>query len=176
LELAANVFCGLVALIHIYIFVLETFLWHGRARTVFRMDAQRAALTAVFAANQGVYNGVLAAGMLWGIAAGLTSFKTFFAAAVMVVGVIGGVTVGKRILLVQVAPALLALLTTQAAWGNTGGNYAQRDHAVWVCAYVLLACVVTVVVSVHVNTREELLNRAAKPEATAAQGAGKKQS
>ena len=109
----ANVLVGLVALIHVYILVLEMFLWNTpRGRAAFGTEPEFAAQSATLAANQGLYNGFLAAGLVWGLVAGGSvgyQAKLFFLACVFVAGVYGAATVSKRILLVQSVPAALGL-------------------------------------------------------------------
>jgi putative membrane protein len=109
----ANVLVALVALIHGYILVLEMFLWRTpRGRAVFGTDAEFAERSAPLAANQGLYNGFLAAGLVWALVAGGDvgfQAKVFFLACVIVAGVYGAATVNRRILLVQALPAVLAL-------------------------------------------------------------------
>jgi putative membrane protein len=108
---------GLVAvviLIHLYIVVLEMLLWKTPyGRKSFGMTAEFARESRVLAANQGLYNGFLAAGLIWGLAAGRFDVTVFFLACVVVAGIFGGITVSLRILLVQALPAALALV---AAW------------------------------------------------------------
>lgn len=101
----------LVALLHLYILALEMFLWRTRARRVFGMSAEQAEATATLAANQGLYNGFLAAGLLWALASGpeLLPRATFFLLCVAAAGLYGAATVGRRILFVQAVPAGLAL-------------------------------------------------------------------
>jgi putative membrane protein len=102
-----------VAAIHVYIVILEMFLWRTeRGRRAFGTDQEFADRSAALAANQGLYNGFLVAGLLWGvIAADPVGFqvKVFFLACVTVAGVYGGLTVNRRILVVQAAPAVIAL-------------------------------------------------------------------
>ena len=115
---AALALTALVAVIHLYILVLEMFLWNTpRGRKTFKMDEAKAAATQVLAANQGLYNGFLAAGLLWALASGaeLLPRATFFLACVAVAGLYGAATVGIRILYVQTVPALLALA---ALWAS----------------------------------------------------------
>jgi len=102
---------ALVALLHFYFLVLEMFLWRTRARRLFRMSAEKAEATAQLAANQGLYNGFLAAGLVWALASGpeLVPRATFFLLCVLAAGVYGSVTVQRSILWVQAAPAGLAL-------------------------------------------------------------------
>jgi putative membrane protein len=112
-NLAANILVGVVAAIHLYFLVLEMFLWNTpRGRRVFGTDPDFATRAAALAANQGLYNGFLAAGLVWSLLAGGTTAyqaKLFFLACVIVAGVYGAVTVNRRILLVQAAPAVVAL-------------------------------------------------------------------
>lgn len=109
--IVANVLVALVALIHVYIMVLEMFLWTTpRGLAAFGLTPSFAAETRSLAANQGLYNGFLAAGLLWGLIADLTSAKVFFLICVAVAGLYGAATVNKRILYIQLAPAALALL------------------------------------------------------------------
>lgn len=108
----ANVLTALVALIHLYIVVLEMFLWDTpRGRKAFGMTAEFAGATKVLAANQGLYNGFLAAGLIWGLWLGEAGFavKAFFLACVLVAGLFGAATASRKILYVQALPAALAL-------------------------------------------------------------------
>jgi putative membrane protein len=109
----ASVLVGLVAALHLYFLVLEMFLWQrGPGRSLSGFDAETARTTAVLAANQGLYNGFLAAGLVWGlIAADPTGFRVrvFFLCCVIVAGVYGAATANRRILVAQALPAALAL-------------------------------------------------------------------
>ena len=107
----ANILIGLVAAIHIYIVVLEMFLWTTPyGRRMFGNSAEFAAASKVLAANQGLYNGFLAAGLIWGLTLGVGghAVQLFFLACVIVAGVYGALTVGIKILFVQALPAALA--------------------------------------------------------------------
>ena len=111
----ANAMVGLVGLLHVYILVLEMFLWtRPLGLRIFRNSIEKATDSAVLAANQGLYNGFLAAGLVWGLIQGVPAFafqiKIFFLLCVIVAGVYGAATVSRRILLVQAAPAALALI------------------------------------------------------------------
>jgi putative membrane protein len=116
MDVVAKIFVGLVALIHVYILVLEMFLWTtSRARRAFGTSPEFAAETAVLAANQGLYNGFLAAGLVFGLVAGTTvgfPVTVFFLICVIVAGLYGAVTANKRILVVQALPAAIALVLT----------------------------------------------------------------
>ncbi|MFB7372974.1 DUF1304 domain-containing protein [Streptomyces sp. NPDC056222] len=109
----ANVAVGLVAALHAYILVLEMFLWERRpGRELSGFDATMARATAPLAANQGLYNGFLSAGLVWGlIADDPTGYRVqiFFLSCVVIAGVYGGLTANRRILLAQALPGALAL-------------------------------------------------------------------
>ena len=109
---AANIMIGLVALLHAYFLVLEMFLWDKPfGRRVFKTTSEYAAASKTLAANQGLYNGFIAAGLIWGLAMGPTGVqvKVFFLACVIVAGVFGAVTVSRGILFVQAIPGIIAL-------------------------------------------------------------------
>jgi len=109
---AANIMIGLVALLHAYFLVLEMFLWDTPfGRRVFRSTPEYAAASKALAANQGLYNGFLAAGLVWGLALGDAGLqiKVFFLACVIVAGVFGAATASRTILFVQAIPGILAL-------------------------------------------------------------------
>ncbi|MEV6600313.1 DUF1304 domain-containing protein [Actinoplanes sp. NPDC051346] len=111
METAAKILVGLVALIHVYILVLEMFLWRTeRVRATFGTTAEFAAESAPLAANQGLYNGFLAAGLIYGLVTGSVEFQIFFLCCVIVAGIFGAVTANRRILFVQVIPGVLALV------------------------------------------------------------------
>jgi putative membrane protein len=103
----------LVALEHLWFLVLEMFLWTSPlGRRTFHNSEPRARDTAVLAANQGLYNGFLAAGLTWGLVASPefgSSIKVFFLTCVVVAGAFGAATVSRRILVVQALPAAVAL-------------------------------------------------------------------
>jgi len=109
----------LVALEHLYFLYLEMFLWTTpKGLRIFGNTAEKAEASRVLAANQGLYNGFLAAGLLWGLAypggAGI-HIQMFFLGCVIVAGIYGGLTVSKRILYLQAGPALSGLLALLAA-------------------------------------------------------------
>jgi putative membrane protein len=105
----SNILVGIVALLHIGFLYLEMFLWDKPAgRRVFRTTESFAKESRTLAANQGLYNGFLAAGLIWGLFAG-DEVKTFFLICVMIAGIFGAFTVSKRILFIQALPALFAL-------------------------------------------------------------------
>jgi putative membrane protein len=115
----ANVLVGVVAALHLYTLVLEMFLWQGpRGRALHGLDADGARVTAPLAANQGLYNGFLTAGLIWGlIADNPVGFQVtvFFLSCVMLAGVYGAATANRKILLVQFAPAAVALAAVLVA-------------------------------------------------------------
>jgi putative membrane protein len=108
-----QVLVAVVALIHVYIVVLEMFLWRTpRARAAFGTTKEFAKESTVMAGNQGLYNGFLVAGLVWGLLADdplSWQVKTFFLVCVAVAGLYGAATVSRRILLVQTVPAVVAL-------------------------------------------------------------------
>jgi putative membrane protein len=113
--LIANGLVALVAVLHLYFLVLEMFLWtRPLGLKTFRNSPEKAADSAVLAANQGLYNGFLAAGLIWGLLHSAPGFafqiKVFFLLCVIVAGIYGAATVSRRILLVQAAPAAIALI------------------------------------------------------------------
>ena len=100
----------LVALLHLGFLVLEMFLWtRPLGLKVFRQRREVAEQSKVLAANQGLYNGFLAAGLLYGVATGSRAFVLFFLACVVVAGIFGAATVNRRVFVVQALPALLAI-------------------------------------------------------------------
>jgi putative membrane protein len=125
MTLIANVLTALVALCHIGFLVLEMFFWnHPVGHRIFSMTPQVAAASAVLAANQGLYNGFLAAGLLWGLWAGRRDVKLFFLGCVVVAGVFGGITAKTTILFTQAFPGLLAFLAVLMA--SRGAAVAPR--------------------------------------------------
>ena len=112
MSLAADGVVVLVALLHLYFLVLEMFLWDKPAGLrAFRQTPEQAAATKVLAANQGLYNGFLAAGLLWGLLLGADgrAVKLFFLGCVLVAGLYGAATASRKILVVQALPAALGL-------------------------------------------------------------------
>ncbi|MBC7464782.1 MAG: DUF1304 domain-containing protein [Bdellovibrio sp.] len=110
-----NLILGAVALFHFYFLILEMFLWtKPQGLRVFRQSLEKAQSSKVLAANQGLYNGFLAVGLLWGVfhpnAEFALQIKIFFLLCVVVAGVYGAYSVSKRILYVQAAPAFVGLV------------------------------------------------------------------
>ena len=109
----ANAVVLLVALLHVYILVLEMFLWDKpRGMKAFQLTPEFAAQTRTLAANQGLYNGFLAAGLFWGLFLGVEGWgvKVFFLLCVLVAGLYGAATASRRILFIQALPATLGLM------------------------------------------------------------------
>jgi putative membrane protein len=109
----ADAAVALVALLHVYFLVLETFLWtRPFGLKTFGLTPEFARATRALAANQGLYNGFLAAGLVWGLALGGVGdpIKIFFLGCVVVAGVFGGFTASRKILWVQAVPGIGALL------------------------------------------------------------------
>jgi putative membrane protein len=113
LILLANIFVVLVALLHLYFLTLEMFLWTKPAgRKSFSLTPEFAEASKTLAANQGLYNGFLAAGLLWSLFLGSEglALQSFLLVCVIVAGVFGAVTVSRKILFVQALPGLIALV------------------------------------------------------------------
>jgi putative membrane protein len=109
---AANIAVAFVAVLHLYFLVLEMFLWDTPyGRRTFNLTRDLAAATRSLAANQGLYNGFLAAGLLWSLTLGPAggAVKVFFLACVIVAGVFGGATANRKIFFVQALPGAIAL-------------------------------------------------------------------
>jgi putative membrane protein len=119
MKTAAEVVVALVAALHVYIMAMEMFLWERKpGRELSGFDAEMARATAPLAANQGLYNGFLAAGLVWGLIVGDPTghaVQIFFTVCVTVAGVYGGITANRRILLAQALPGAIALAIVLAA-------------------------------------------------------------
>jgi putative membrane protein len=115
----ATVLVALIAVLHLYILVLEMFLWQApRTRAVFGTSEEMAAKTKVLAANQGLYNGFLAAGLIWSAWLGVLSqgrdIALFFLLCVLIAGLYGALTASRRILFVQALPSALGIFAILA--------------------------------------------------------------
>ena len=113
MSIAGNLVVVIIALLHVYFLVLEMFLWTKPAgRRAFSLTAEFAEQSKTLAANQGLYNGFLAAGLIWGLSLGIAGFnvKVFFLVCVLVAGIFGGLTASRKILWIQALPAVIALL------------------------------------------------------------------
>jgi putative membrane protein len=118
MTIAADIAVALVALLHLYFLVLEMFFWDKPlGRRTFGLTPEFAAASKSLAANQGLYNGFLAAGLVWGIWLGAAGgpVKVFFLGCVIVAGVFGALTVSRKILWVQALPGAIALGLVMAA-------------------------------------------------------------
>ncbi len=110
---AANIIVGMIAFIHVYILVLEMFFWDKpRGLKAFGQTQAAATASKVLAANQGLYNGFLAAGLFWGLMLGTagTSIKVFFLSCVLIAGLYGAATANRKILFIQAIPAAIGLV------------------------------------------------------------------
>jgi putative membrane protein len=122
MSIVAIVLVVLVALLHLYFLVLEMFLWtRPIGLKVFRQTAEKAAQSRVLAANQGLYNGFLAAGLLYALARGSREYMLFFLACVVVAGAYGAWSVNRRIFFVQALPAILAVVAVVAEAAGVSG-------------------------------------------------------
>ncbi len=113
MSLIANLVIALIALLHVYILVLEMFLWDKPAGLrAFGQTQEAATASKVLAANQGLYNGFLAAGLFWGLSlgAGGMDVKVFFLGCVLVAGLYGAATANRKILFIQAIPAAIGLV------------------------------------------------------------------
>ena len=107
----ANLVIAIVAILHLGFLVLEIFLWnHPIGRKTFKMSKEVAQSSATLAANQGLYNGFLAAGLVWGLLSNEFSVKLFFLICVLIAGIFGGFTAKRSILYIQALPALFGLI------------------------------------------------------------------
>ena len=114
--LVSNILVVIVAFLHIGFLVLEMFLWdHPTGRRTFKMTPEYSKASATLAANQGLYNGFLAAGLIWGLVIQDTAIKIFFLICVLIAGIYGGFTAKRSILYMQALPALLALIAVYLA-------------------------------------------------------------
>jgi len=111
MTILANALVVIVALLHLGFLALEMFFWdHPFGRKRFRMTPEYSKASASLAANQGLYNGFLAAGLVWGLVTGEPSIKIFFLTCVVIAGIYGGLTTRRTILYIQALPGLLALI------------------------------------------------------------------
>jgi putative membrane protein len=110
MSLITDLLVALVALLHLYFLVLEMFLWDKPAGLrAFGQTLEAARASRVLAANQGLYNGFLAAGLVWGLVADNDAVKVFFLSCVLVAGLFGAATASRKILVVQALPAAITL-------------------------------------------------------------------
>ena len=110
MSLTVQILIGIVAALHLYFLVLEMVLWEKpAARRAFGFTPEFAAATKTLAANQGLYNGFLAAGLIWSVLGGGVAVAVFFLSCVVIAGLFGALTVSRKILWVQALPAAVAL-------------------------------------------------------------------
>jgi putative membrane protein len=112
MTMTANILVALIALLHLYFLVLEMFLWDKPAGLrAFGQTPEQAEASKVLAANQGLYNGFLAAGLIWGLSLGAEglAIKVFFLCCILLAGLYGAATASRKILFVQALPAAITL-------------------------------------------------------------------
>ena len=111
MNVLVNIVICIVAILHVGFLILEMFLWNKPfGMKTFGMTKEVADASAALAANQGLYNGFLAAGLVWGLWSDITSVKIFFLACVIVAGAFGGLTAKRSIIYIQALPALIGLI------------------------------------------------------------------
>lgn len=111
MSIISLIFISVVALLHVLFMILEMYFWaKPLGMKIFRMDAQKAEVTKVLALNQGLYNGFLAAGLFWSLS-GIKEIAVFFLGCVVLAGVVGAMSVNRRIFYIQSMPAILALIS-----------------------------------------------------------------
>ena len=116
MNLIANILVVLVAVLHLGFLTLEMFLWdHSVGRRTFKMTPEYSKASASLAANQGLYNGFLAAGLIWGLVTSNAPVQIFFLICVVIAGIYGGITAKRSILYMQALPGLLALIAVYLA-------------------------------------------------------------
>ncbi len=116
MKLLSNILCWLVVAAHLGFLTLEMFFWdHPVGRKVFSMTPEVSASSAVLAMNQGLYNGFLAAGLVWGIVGSRKDVKLFFLACAIIAGIFGAITAKPSILFTQALPAVLAVIAVLAS-------------------------------------------------------------
>ncbi len=111
MAIATIIVIAVIAILHVGFLALEMFFWnHPVGRKIFGMTKEVSESSATLAANQGLYNGFLAAGLIWGLVSGEFSVKLFFLVCVLVAGIFGGFTAKRSILYIQALPALIGLV------------------------------------------------------------------
>ncbi len=116
MKTTATVLTAIVAFIHIGILVLEMFFWdHPVGRKIFAMTPEVSASSARLAANQGLYNGFLAAGLFWSLYIGRSDVQLFFLGCIVIAGIFGGLTAKTSIIFTQALPAIAAIIFTLLA-------------------------------------------------------------
>jgi len=126
MKISSSILVLLVAILHIYFLILEMFLWnHPIGYKTFATTPDFAAASATLAMNQGLYNGFLAAGLIFGLVKNNLSFKVFFLSCIIIAGTFGALTAKMSILFIQAAPALFALILVLLAEKHTLENAPQ---------------------------------------------------
>ena len=111
MTLIVSILVAIVAVLHVGFLILEMFYWDRPfGRKTFHTTPEFSKASAVLAANQGLYNGFLAAGLIWGLVTSQVNVILFFLVCVLIAGIYGGFTAGRRILYIQALPALIALI------------------------------------------------------------------
>ena len=113
MSITANIVLAVIALLHLWFLILEMFLWtRPSGRRAFGLSAEFAEQSKALAANQGLYNGFLAAGLVWGLCLGSAGLgvKVFFLGCVLIAGIFGGLTASRKILWIQALPAAIGLV------------------------------------------------------------------
>lgn len=150
LAITGCVFCALLAAIHIYIFVFESMLWRTRAAKAFQFPQSAVDSSVVLAANQGFYNLLLAAGLIWGLAELASSVLLFFLAAVSTAGIFGAITTSPRILLVQVIPSFLGFIFVDFGFVSTS-DWSYWRHPLYILIIYLGACLITAIMTLAIK-------------------------
>jgi putative membrane protein len=148
LSVIGSILSGLVAFLHLYFMILETFLWRKFAGRLFKLKEEVVDATSSMAANQGVYNGVLAAGLIWGISIQDSKILYFFLLNIVGVGIFGGLTASPRIFLFQPLPALVALIFV-------GITMLAQDIDIALVVVTALVVVVFALFGIYVRIREQ---------------------
>lgn len=113
MTILATIVVALIALVHVYILVLEMFLWDKPAGLrAFGQTKEVATASKVLAANQGLYNGFLAAGLFWGLSRGAdgVAIQLFFLGCILIAGLFGAATANRKILFIQAVPAVIGMI------------------------------------------------------------------
>jgi putative membrane protein len=146
LYITGCVFAGILAVIHIYIFILEAILWRKLAAKTFHLPQSTVDVGASLAANQGFYNLLLAVGLIWGLADLNPDVMLYFLAAIFTAGIFGVVTVSIRILFVQVIPALLGFICVDFGYFSSK-DWSRWNHPLFLLLILFGAGVVTTILA-----------------------------
>jgi putative membrane protein len=154
------VFCGILALIHIYIFILEAILWRKRAANAFGFSQSTVDTGTVLAANQGFYNLLIAVGLIWGLAELNGYILLYFLAAICTAGLFGTITASVRILFVQVIPSFVGFVLIDFGFISIR-DWLYWRHPVYVLIIFLGACILTILIAVLI--KKLFLNKTSSP-------------